>query len=92
LKHHKQYKQYNLQHSAPLRVFSLYKNILLQARLAAHACWLQVSLALPPRVALIAGLAVALLLGGVANGVAPKLWSLDSRHPLLWLDQLSYTR
>ncbi|KAF6261487.1 hypothetical protein COO60DRAFT_775152 [Scenedesmus sp. NREL 46B-D3] len=51
-----------------------------------------VSMAAPPRNALIAGLAIALLLGGVANGVAPKLWQLDNGHPLLWLDQFSYTR
>jgi hypothetical protein len=41
---------------------------------------------------MIAGLAVALLLGGVANGVLPSMWQLASSHPLFWLDQLSYTR
>lgn len=51
-----------------------------------------VSLASPPRNVLLAGLAIALLLGGVANGVAPKLWQLEASHPLLWLDQISYTR
>jgi hypothetical protein len=52
----------------------------------------QVSLTVHPHNAMIAGLAVALLLGGVANGVAPTLWQLESTHPLLWLDFLSYTR
>jgi len=41
---------------------------------------------------MIAGLAVALLLGGVANGVVPSVWQLEASHPLLWLDYLSYTR
>lgn len=52
----------------------------------------QVSLTVNPHNAMISGLAVALLLGGVANGVAPQLWQLESTHPLLWLDFLSYTR
>lgn len=51
-----------------------------------------ISLLFAPRVTLLAGLAVALLLGGVANGVAPRLWQLSGAHPLAWLDQLSYTR
>ncbi|KAF8058431.1 ABCG25 [Scenedesmus sp. PABB004] len=51
-----------------------------------------VSLACAPKNALIAGLAAALLLGGVANGVKPELWRLPAYHPLTWLDQLSYTR
>lgn len=52
----------------------------------------QVSLSFNPRQSLVAGLAVALLLGGVANGVAPKIWDLAPINPLLWLDQFSYTR
>ncbi|KAF8061902.1 ABCG21 [Scenedesmus sp. PABB004] len=51
-----------------------------------------VSLATPPRQALVAGLAIALLLGGVANGVAPKVWQLAPTNPLAWLDAISYTR
>lgn len=52
----------------------------------------QVSLTVHPNNAMIAGLAVALLLGGVANGVLPSIWQLEATHPLLWLDYLSYTR
>ncbi len=52
----------------------------------------QVSLTIHPNNAMVAGLAVALLLGGVANGVVPPLWQLEGTHPLLWLDYLSYTR
>jgi hypothetical protein len=51
-----------------------------------------VSLSVNQHTAMIAGLAVALLLGGVANGVLPSMWQLASSHPLFWLDQLSYTR
>lgn len=53
---------------------------------------LQVSLTVNPGNSMIAGLAVALLLGGVANGVVPSVWQLQASHPLLWLDYLSYTR
>lgn len=59
---------------------------------AALVCGLQVSLCFAPRQSLVAGLAVALLLGGVANGVAPKVWQMNTNNPLLWIDQLSYTR
>jgi hypothetical protein len=52
----------------------------------------QVSLAVHPSNAMITGLAVALLLGGVANGVVPSRWQLQATHPLLWLGYLSYTR
>lgn len=38
----------------------------------------QVSLTVHPHNAMIVGLAVALLLGGVANGVVPNLWQLTS--------------
>jgi hypothetical protein len=38
----------------------------------------QVSLTVHPHNAMIAGLALALLLGGVANGVVPNLWQLDA--------------
>jgi hypothetical protein len=52
----------------------------------------QVSLTVNPHNAMIVGLALALLLGGVANGVVPNQWQLDITHPVLWLDYLSYTR
>jgi hypothetical protein len=51
-----------------------------------------VSLAVSPANVTTAGLAVALLLGGVANGIAPPLWSLNAYNPILWLDAFSYTR
>jgi ABC-type phosphate/phosphonate transport system ATPase subunit len=51
-----------------------------------------VSLLVAPSNVMLSGLAVALLLGGVANGVAPRLWQLENSHPILWLDALSYTR
>jgi hypothetical protein len=74
----------------------VHHHIMTMFNCAEHCHWacmtLQVSLAAPPRNALIAGLAIALLLGGVANGVAPQLWQLQRSHPLLWLDQISYTR
>lgn len=53
---------------------------------------MQVSLTVPTSNAMIAGLAAALLLGGVANGVLPSIWQLEPSNPLLWLDHLSYTR
>lgn len=55
-------------------------------------CHVQVSLLAPPGGVMLAGLAVALILGGVANGIAPRLWQLEASHPILWLDALSYTR
>eukprot|EP00775_Hariotina_reticulata_P007451 gene7451-7661_t len=51
-----------------------------------------VSLAVSPANVTTAGLAVALLLGGVANGIAPRLWTLSAYNPILWLDAFSYTR
>lgn len=53
---------------------------------------LQVSLSVAPTNATIVALAVALVLGGVANGVAPRMWQLQVSHPILWLDAFSYTR
>ncbi|WIA38572.1 hypothetical protein OEZ86_001885 [Tetradesmus obliquus] len=51
-----------------------------------------VSLSIAPKQSLVAGLAVALLLGGVANGVAPNMWQLPLANPLAWLNYISYTR
>ncbi|WIA22163.1 hypothetical protein OEZ85_004499 [Tetradesmus obliquus] len=51
-----------------------------------------VSMAVSPRNSLIAGLAAAMILGGVANGIAPRLWTLAKAHPLTWLNGISYTR
>lgn len=52
---------------------------------------MQVSLTVSPSNVVLAGLAVALLLGGVANGVVPNMTLLEASHPLLWLDWISYT-
>jgi predicted phage tail protein len=49
-------------------------------------------MAVSPRNSLIAGLAAAMILGGVANGIAPRLWTLSKAHPLTWLNGISYTR
>jgi hypothetical protein len=57
-----------------------------------HCCCCQVSLSFAPKQSLVAGLAIALLLGGVANGVAPKMWQLPAANPLYWLNHVSYTR
>jgi hypothetical protein len=51
----------------------------------------QVSLTVSPSNVVLAGLAVALLLGGVANGVVPNMTLLEATHPLLWLDWISPT-
>lgn len=58
---------------------------------AVPCCAVQVSLTVSPSNVVLASLAVALLLGGVANGVVPNMTLLDASHPLLWLDWISYT-
>lgn len=53
---------------------------------------MQVSLVASTNLTVLAGLGVSLVLGGVANGVAPRMWSVGPSHPVLWLDHISYTR
>ena len=51
-----------------------------------------VSIVLPLQNALLGGIAVGLILGGVANGVQPPMHEMQVVNPLYLLDWLSYTR
>jgi hypothetical protein len=51
-----------------------------------------VSVAMSPQNALLGGIAVGLILGGMANGVAPAMHELHAPNPVYLLDWISYTR
>jgi hypothetical protein len=51
-----------------------------------------VSMVVSPANALLAGIAVGMVLGGVANGVQPPMQTLDQSNPLWLLDWISYSR
>jgi hypothetical protein len=50
-----------------------------------------VSMVLSPAQAVVGGIAVGLLLGGVANGLFPPWYTLSAPDPLYFLDPISYT-
>ena len=51
-----------------------------------------VSMTVSPQNTLLAGIALGLVLGGVANGIVPAVHTLSHGNPLYLLDYLSYSR
>jgi hypothetical protein len=51
-----------------------------------------VSMLISPQNTLLAGVALGLILGGVANGIVPAVHTLSHANPLYLLDYLSYSR
>jgi hypothetical protein len=75
----------------PLPLQSYYTILLLVGWYVTGLAYLVAMLA-APQSALMGGIALGLLLGGVANGIAPAVHSLQSYNPLLWMNYISYTR